>query len=73
MATQVVMDHTGDSRHYFNCNDADELAKAEQRFNKLTGAGFTAAVRTAPGEARRISAFDPSAEETLFVPRLIGG
>jgi hypothetical protein len=73
MAIQIVMDFTGDSRHYFDCNDTDELAKAEQRFNKLTGVGFMAAVRTSTGEARKISAFDPSAAETLFLPRLIGG
>jgi hypothetical protein len=39
----------------------------------LIGAGFTAAVRTGPGEQRVIRSFDPTAEETLFYPRLIGG
>ena len=53
--------------------DSQALAKAEKRFNKLTGAGFTAAVRTAAGEVSRIRSFDPSAEETLFFPRLVGG
>ena len=38
MAIQIVMDRTGDSRHRFDPNDGQELAKAEQ--------GFTAAVRT---------------------------
>jgi hypothetical protein len=32
MAIQIVMDRTGDSRHPFNSHDAQELAKAEQRF-----------------------------------------
>ncbi|MDB5609034.1 MAG: hypothetical protein JWP25_5934, partial [Bradyrhizobium sp.] len=31
MATQIVMDHTGDTRHYFDANDAQALAKAEKR------------------------------------------
>jgi hypothetical protein len=48
MTLQIVMDHTGDSRHSFNPNDARELAKAEQRFYELTRVGFTAAVRTGP-------------------------
>lgn len=39
MAIQIVMDRTGDSRHSFNPNDAQELAKAEQRFYKLTNVG----------------------------------
>jgi hypothetical protein len=73
MATQIVMNHTGDSRHYFDARDAQALAKAEKRFNKLIGAGFTAAVRTAAGEVSRIRSFDPTAEETLFFPRLVGG
>ena len=50
MATQIVMDHTGDSRHHFNPRDAKSLLKAEQRFKELTGSGFTAAVRTATGD-----------------------
>ena len=73
MATQIVMNHTGDSRHYFDAKDVRALAKAEERFKKLTGDGFTAAVRTAPGEVSRIRSFDPTAEETLFSPRLVGG
>jgi hypothetical protein len=73
MATQIVMDHDGDSRYQFDPCDALELAKAEQRFKNLTGAGFTAAVRTATGESTRVRSFDPKAEETLFLPRLVGG
>ncbi len=73
MATQIVMDLNGDSRHYFTPTDADALKRAEARFKELTGKGFTAAVRTGPGEVTRISSFDPTAEETLFFPRLVGG
>jgi hypothetical protein len=39
----------------------------------LTGAGFTAALRTGPGEVTRIRSFDPTVQETLFYPRLVGG
>lgn len=73
MATQIVMNHNGDTRHYFNANDAEALLKAEQRFKKLTGAGFTAATRTSSGEPIVRHTFDPTAEETLFYPRLVGG
>jgi len=44
MAILIVMDRTGDSRHTYNPNDAQELAKAEQQFYALTKVGFTAAV-----------------------------
>jgi hypothetical protein len=65
------MDHTGDTRHYFDAKDAE--AKAEARFKNLTGVGFTVAARNANGEISVIRSFDPTAEETLFFPRLVGG
>jgi hypothetical protein len=73
MATQIVMDHTGDTRHCFNPEDVQARAKAERRFMEFTAAGFTAAVRTASGEVSKVRSFDPTAEETLFFPRLVGG
>jgi hypothetical protein len=71
MATQIVTDHTGDTR--FNPDDVRAQAKAEKRFKELTGQGFTAAVRTASGEVAKVHSFDRTAEETLFFPRLVGG
>ncbi len=73
MALHIVMDHNGDTRYPFNADDAEALAKAEERFNELTGVGFTAAVRTASGDVSKIRSFDPTADETLFFPRLVGG
>ena len=73
MATQIVMDHTGDTKHQFDAEDVKALAAAERRFKALTSAGFTAAVRTTSGETKVARAFDPTAEETLFYPRLVGG
>jgi hypothetical protein len=73
MAIQIVMDRTGDTRHEFDAGDRAAIEKAEKRFNELTGDGFTAAVRSGPGEQRVIRSFDPKAEETLFYPRLVGG
>jgi hypothetical protein len=73
MATQIVMDHTGDTRYHFDANDLEAVARAEERFKELTGAGFTAAVRTPSGDAAVTRSFDPTAEETLFFPRIVGG
>ena len=50
MATQIVMDQTGDTRHEFDPGNAEALAQAERRFRELTGAGFTAAL---PNRTRR--------------------
>jgi hypothetical protein len=74
MATRrIVMDHTGDSRHFYEQDDPKQLAEAERRFKKFTGQGFTAATRTAAGDLKLIRSFDPTAEETLFYPHLVGG
>lgn len=67
------MDHTGDTRHYFDAEDTEALSKAEARFTMLTAVGFTAAVRDAFGIATVVRSFDPTAEETVFFPRLVGG
>ena len=37
MATQIVMDHNGDSRYNFDPKDASALLQAEERFKGLTG------------------------------------
>jgi hypothetical protein len=73
MPTQIVMDATGDTHLEFNPSDAAAVAKAEARFKQLTGAGFTAAVRRSEGRSELIRTFDPTAEETVFFPRLQGG
>jgi hypothetical protein len=73
MATQIVMDHTGDRRHFFEQDDPKQVAEAERRFKKLTGKGFTAAARTGGGDLNAIRSFDPTANETIFYPRLVGG
>ena len=58
MSVLIVMDHRGDTRHYFDANDAQALAKAEERFKQLTGEGFIAAVRTGPGQVSKVGSFD---------------
>ena len=73
MATQIVMDHSGDSRHWFDQHDCESLLKAEERFRQLSDLGYTAAVRNGSGDPTITRSFDPTAEETLFFPRLVGG
>ncbi len=73
MPVQIVMDLTGDTRHQFNEDDAAAVAEAERRFNELMGAGFIAAKRTANGTSELVRRFDPTSQETVFIPRLVGG
>jgi hypothetical protein len=73
MQTQIIMDVTGDTRFYFDSDDRVAVAEAEKRFLELLGAGFIAAKRTGSGAAELVRRFDPTATETMFIPRLIGG
>ena len=73
MHFQIVMDTSGDTRHQFSPDDAAAVAEAERRFRELTGAGFIAARRTGNGTSELVRQFDPTAKETLFIPRLVGG
>jgi hypothetical protein len=73
MHSQIIMDTSGDSRHQFDPNDAAAVAEAEKRFSDLIGKGFIAAKRTGNGSSELIRQFDPTATETLFIPRLVGG
>jgi hypothetical protein len=73
MHLQIVMDTSGDTRHQFDPEDTSAVADAERRFRELTGVGFTAAKRTGIGTSELIREFDPTAQETVFIPRLRGG
>ena len=68
-----IMDQTGHSTEVFDKADAADQARAKARFKELVGRGFAPATRTAEGHSRRVKAFDPAAEDTLFVPPLVGG
>ncbi|MET0569561.1 MAG: hypothetical protein ABWZ74_10830 [Hyphomicrobiaceae bacterium] len=74
MAVQIVMDHTGDTRHHFDSSDSAATMLAEKRFHELLKQGFWA-VALAPGgqPGRVLRQFEPDVEQTLFIPHLQGG
>jgi hypothetical protein len=72
MATQIVMDHTGDTRHQFDQADAGRWRRpksASRAHRRRLHRGKTAG----EGKSEVLKTFDPTAEETLFIPRLKGG
>ena len=73
MSTQIKMDHTGDTRYDVNPKDALSVKQAMERFDQLIAEGFTAAKKTGPGTSEVTREYDPTAEETIFIPRLQGG
>jgi hypothetical protein len=74
MSVQIIMDGSGDTRHEFDVSDMASVAKAEERFRKLTGKGFRAvALGRNGGDGELVREFDPTIEQTLFIPQLRGG
>jgi hypothetical protein len=73
MASLVIMDRTGDTRHQFNPSDAGAVSKAERRFQTLIKAGLPLRSGPPAGEITVTRTFEPTAEEMLFYPRLVGG
>jgi hypothetical protein len=75
MARHIIMDPSGHSTFAFDPSNKADLAKAERRFNELVSKGYTPAYHQGQG-THRVPAdrvFDPSADETIFVPALRGG
>ncbi len=74
MGVQIIMDGSGDMRHEFDVSDQESVARAETRFQDLTGRGFRAVALGRNGDAGElIGGFDPNVEQTLFIPQLKGG
>ena len=70
----IVMDGSGDTRHEFDEADFAAVAEADLRFRQLLAQGYSAIAFTGNGSpGHLIRTFDPSAERTVFVPRLVGG
>lgn len=74
MAKQHVMDHTGHTTIEFDPSNTTQLDEALARHKELTAAGATSATRNAGEKDYTVArAFDPTADETLYIPRLQGG
>jgi hypothetical protein len=74
MGVQIVMDRSGDTRHEFDSSDVKAVALAEQRFMELTGKGFRAVALGKDGSPGKLMRdFDPTVEQSLFIPQLQGG
>jgi hypothetical protein len=73
MAKHHVMDSSGHSTIEFDKTNKADLDAAMARFVALTGDGHVAAVRKGEADYAIAKSFDPTADETLFVPHLVGG
>jgi hypothetical protein len=78
MPTQIVLGHSGGIRYEFDAADLEALAKAEQRFKKLTGKGIHCSDTDGSDtdgarRSRRSADVRPDGPGDVILPRLVGG
>jgi hypothetical protein len=70
----VVLDQTGDTRHYWDRGNEVEVKEMKKLFKRMTDKGYQAWSVTQKGDQdRKIREFDPEAEKIIFSPALVGG
>jgi hypothetical protein len=70
----AVMGKEGDSKHYWNVKNWDEVRLAKEVFDKYVGAKFKPYNMNSKGDkGEPMSEFDPSAGSILFIPAMQGG
>jgi hypothetical protein len=77
MARHIVMDSSGHSTFEFDPASLADLNEAELRFNRLVEKGYVPAELTGDGthlvQPPNKRSFNPSIDETIFVPAIRGG
>jgi hypothetical protein len=69
-----IMDGSGHKQLTWDTNRPDEIAAAQKAFNRLVAKGYSAFASEKKMEPKyRVSKFDPTMEEVIMVPRMVGG
>jgi hypothetical protein len=69
-----IMDDSGHRQMNWNMANSKEIAAAQKTFDRLVKQGYAAFGATSRTDAKRaITAFDPTMEEVVMVPRIVGG
>lgn len=69
-----ILDESGDSRMQWDRNDPVQVAAARARFDEFRSKRFLAyKVDKSGKQAEVIDRFDPSAEQIIMQPQMIGG
>ena len=71
-----ILDETGDTTITWAVDDPATIAEAERVFDRLVAQAkipFARPAGSPAGEAEKISAFDPNAEEIVWVRPVAGG
>lgn len=69
-----IMDDSGHRQVAWNMSNAKEIAAAQKTFDRLVKHGYVAFGSTAKADTKHsITSFDPTMEELIMVPRIVGG
>ena len=69
-----IMDATGHTELKWDIEKLDELDAVKKTFDRLVGQGYTAFGSEKSTQAKHaIKEFDPTMEEVVMVPRIVGG
>jgi hypothetical protein len=69
-----IMDGSGHKELKWNIDNLDEVAAAKETFDNLLEKGYSGfASKQKMGPKHAIGKFDPTMEEVVMVPRVVGG
>jgi hypothetical protein len=69
-----IMDETGHRQLHWDVCNAKEIAAAQKTFDRLIQRGHVAFGASSKSDLKRtITTFDPTMEEVVMVPRIVGG
>lgn len=68
-----VMDSSGDTRVQFDTNDAKATAEARSLFDRLKSTGAQFYKVGGRGPDQKVGDFEALGDETVVVPRIVGG
>lgn len=71
----AILDQTGHSTLEFDLSKSDEVADAMKKFDELVNKKKYGAAKRDPktGNLTKVKSFDPTADEIVMHPHLVGG
>jgi hypothetical protein len=69
-----ILDESGHRQVTWDASNAKEIAAAQKTFDRLLRHGYAAFGATArTGPKRSLTTFDPTMDDVVMVPRIVGG
>jgi hypothetical protein len=74
VGTMNIMDESGHRQMNWSMSNAKEIAAAQKTFDRLVKQGYAAfGAPDSVAPKQTMTAFDPTMEEVVMVPRIVGG